>query len=69
MASLPIRQPYRQQSRQMSTDPHNELYACPATFPYNPHGFGLALECHAFGALMTSFTFQLTRLAIIEAKR
>lgn len=25
MASLPIRQPFRQQSRQMSTDPHNEL--------------------------------------------
>ena len=26
--ALPVRQPYRQQSRQMSTDPHNEL---------NPH--------------------------------
>jgi hypothetical protein len=25
MAQLPFRQPYRQQSRQMSTDPHNEL--------------------------------------------
>ncbi|MCJ1306841.1 hypothetical protein MMC25_000484 [Agyrium rufum] len=25
MASLPFRQPYRQNSRQMSTDPHNEL--------------------------------------------
>ena len=25
MAQLPFRQPYRQASRQMSTDPHNEL--------------------------------------------